>query len=123
MTLRNNLYTVTDRCEADGVYAYSLVLNADCVIYQAHFPGQPITPGVCIVQMVQELLEDAVGKRLSVCCVKNAKFLAVMHPTGQTVSVTLSHIKMEGETYSVQALVAEQGGTNYAKISLQATVA
>ena len=58
MQLRNNLYTVTEK-KVDGLTGYfELALTPSCFIYQAHFPSEPITPGVCIVQMGTELLED-----------------------------------------------------------------
>ena len=33
-------------------------LNPDHEIYRAHFPGNPITPGVCIVQIISEVLGE-----------------------------------------------------------------
>lgn len=57
-----------------------VVLHADHAIYQAHFPGQPITPGVCLLQMARELMEDCCAERLCINSVKNAKFLAVVSP-------------------------------------------
>ena len=45
MQLRNNLYTVTEKM-VDGLTGYfELALTPSCFIYQAHFPGEPITPG------------------------------------------------------------------------------
>ena len=37
-------------------------LLPDNVIYKAHFPEKPITPGVCIVQMAVELFARCVAK-------------------------------------------------------------
>ena len=57
MTLKNKLYTITDMEHEGGTARFSLNLNAAHEIYEAHFPGEPVTPGVCLVQMAGELLE------------------------------------------------------------------
>ena len=51
------------------------------MIYQAHFPGNPITPGACIIQIAQELYEQLCGHSVEILEVKNAKFLKTMTPS------------------------------------------
>ena len=50
--LEGSLYTVISR--SDGTATVRLL--PECPIYQAHFPGFPITPGVCLVQTALELM-------------------------------------------------------------------
>ena len=126
MQLRNNLYTVT-RKEVDGLTGqFTLALNPSCFIYQAHFPGEPITPGVCIVQMGQELLEDLLGEalqkkvELEIRKVKNVKFLSVISPTETTViayQMKKVEISEDGSEVKAQMVVAS-GDEAKAKISL-----
>lgn len=59
---------------------FHIRMNPDHFIYRAHFPGNPITPGVCIVQIVTELLETLLEERLSLCEVKNLKFVDILSP-------------------------------------------
>ena len=98
MILKNSLYTI-ESAEMSGTEArYVIKLNAGHFIYQAHFPGEPITPGVCIVQIAKELLEETVGRKLQVVKVKNVKFLSVVTPT-QSTDVMFQLVKiMEDET-------------------------
>ena len=98
---------------------YELELNPECFIYQAHFPGEPITPGVCIMQIGKEVLEDALGKNLQVTAVKNIKFLSVISPKENT-SVIYQFKKVEwsenGQDVKAQ-LVVVAGEEAKAKIS------
>lgn len=55
MQLKNNLYKIIRKEGVGPVVNYAIELIPSCVIYAAHFPGEPITPGVCIVQMGKEL--------------------------------------------------------------------
>ncbi|MGM9809608.1 MAG: hypothetical protein ACI30J_01905 [Paludibacteraceae bacterium] len=36
---------------------FRVALNADCEVYQGHFPGEPVCPGVCNIQMIKECAE------------------------------------------------------------------
>ena len=91
--------------EEDGSHLFALRLNPAHVIYQAHFPGEPITPGVCILQMGVELLSEALGCPLEVTGFKNVKFLQVLSPLG-TPSLTgrISGIVRDGAQVSAQCL-------------------
>lgn len=91
MQLRNKLYKVIQKDSAGLKGSFVLELNPSCFIYQAHFPGEPITPGVCIVQMGKELLEELLGEvwqrkvETEITKVKNVKFLSVISPNESTV--------------------------------------
>ncbi len=59
MKLIDNLYSINAR-EFDNMgdkAIFGISLNADNVIYKAHFPSNPITPGVCLIQMALEITE------------------------------------------------------------------
>lgn len=57
-----------------------LRLNAAHPIYQLHFPGTPITPGLCLVKMLGELLERKTGSRLELKKIVNLKFIRPLSP-------------------------------------------
>ena len=119
MKLKNNLYTIKNK-QLDGLTgSYELELNPSCFIYQAHFPGEPITPGVCIMQMGKEVLEDALGKTLQVASVKNIKFLSIISPKETTnIIYQLKKVELSEDGQSVKAqLVVMAGDEAKAKIS------
>ena len=120
MQLKNNLYTIVGR-EGDATAAtFRLALHPECFIYKAHFPGQPITPGVCIVQTVAELMEEMTGKRLHVVFVKNVKFLSVISPddtTGLTCQISRVAWADDAREVKAQATVSTLTETK-AKVSL-----
>ncbi len=55
-------------------------LNAEHPIFQGHFPGNPVTPGVCMLQICKELTEEATQKSLTIKSCKNIKFTALINP-------------------------------------------
>jgi 3-hydroxymyristoyl/3-hydroxydecanoyl-(acyl carrier protein) dehydratase len=42
-----------------GSISAVLDINRDCEIFKGHFPGQPIAPGACMLQIVKDILEKA----------------------------------------------------------------
>jgi 3-hydroxyacyl-[acyl-carrier-protein] dehydratase len=80
MILKNNLYVIEGQQSVEGTVSYDIRLQPDHTIYKAHFPGEPITPGVCVIQIAKELLEEHLQRPLAIKAVKNVKFLAVVSP-------------------------------------------
>lgn len=118
MKLQNDLYSIISRTSGEGGCDFTIELNPQHFIYKAHFPGEPITPGVCIMQIAKELLEEAVSQRLTLSCVKNIKFLRIISPSEITVlDYSLTKIVTEGDTVKVQVNVLS-GEDVYAKLSL-----
>src|SRR5690554_3749133 len=55
-------------------------LHKDHEIFKGHFPGNPVMPGVCMIQMIKELTEEATGKDLFLAVSSNIKFMAIINP-------------------------------------------
>ncbi len=111
MRLNGDLFKVESRMEGlpEGQSGFNIILNPDNLIYKAHFPGQPVTPGVCILQMLQELLSVQEGKQLFIKNIKNAKFISMMSPvTDSRVSVLFSSVTPEEGGIKAQGVVARR---------------
>lgn len=76
----DGLYTI-EMLHADGFGSDFVVsLNPSNVIYSAHFPSVPVTPGACLVEIVRKAACLSVGRDLKVSCMKNVKFLKTVDP-------------------------------------------
>lgn len=118
MKLLDNLYKITSVVKADSFCDYVIALNAEHFIYKAHFPGEPITPGVCIMQIAMELLEEYAGRELQLSSARNIKFLKVIIPV-QTPVLTCRIQKAVFEEGLLKAQMSiEAQGETFAKLSL-----
>lgn len=116
MKLQDNLYRIIEQNDSSA----QVELLADCIIYKAHFPGRPVTPGVCIIGMAGDLLEGLTGMQLSLIEVINAKFLAVIDPR-EMPSVTYTFSKLVHDDAAATLRVAASvtaGDTVCSKLSL-----
>ncbi|MDO4727454.1 MAG: 3-hydroxyacyl-ACP dehydratase [Bacteroidota bacterium] len=55
-------------------------LNAKHEVFKGHFPDNPVTPGVCMMQIIKELSEKILGERLFLTSASNVKFMAIINP-------------------------------------------
>ena len=119
MVLQDNLYTILSQQQEDGHHVFHLRLHPEWPIYKSHFPAHPITPGVCIIQTVQELLQRLMHRRLTLVQAKNVKYLAIISPEETTeLTVTFSLIEEQPDgSLKLQAQVAS-GETLCTKLSL-----
>ena len=83
----NNLYKIIDKVYYGEEALVTIELDSDSVIYKAHFPGNPITPGACIVEMGREIASLILEKDLLLEKADNIKFLMGIHPV-ETPRVT-----------------------------------
>ena len=118
MKLLDSLYSIVSESAGDSSHSYLIRLNADHFIYRAHFPGEPITPGVCIMQTALELTSLACGLELELSNVKNIKFLKVISPNEvKLITYSLSKLLVEEDEVKVQVSVGAEEEI-YAKLSL-----
>lgn len=75
-----------------------LQLNPDHNIFKGHFPGQPVVPGVCQVQMIKEILETALGNSLQLKTADHIKFLSIIIPDHTSaIKAVITYAEEENE--------------------------
>jgi 3-hydroxyacyl-[acyl-carrier-protein] dehydratase len=107
--LKNDFYTVK-RAEITGSKAvFCIALNAEHKIYQGHFPGMPVVPGVCQMQIAKELLAVALGQDVAAYKARDIKFLNMMDPskTGD-LTLQLDYTENTG-SWAVSGLITGDG--------------
>src|SRR5665647_1065209 len=95
--LENSFYTVEKTESFENTFRIGVVLNPSHEIYKAHFPGNPITPGVCLLQMALELLNAKFERNLRLIEAKNIKYLKVINPLENPKIEFVIHYKTEND--------------------------
>ncbi|MEE4198153.1 MAG: hydroxymyristoyl-ACP dehydratase [Bacteroidales bacterium] len=79
--LLDNFYTIKEINSSDKENSkVEIELNKTHEIYQGHFPDNPVVPGVCLTQIIHELVETIVKKELHLSYASNIKFMAIVNP-------------------------------------------
>lgn len=110
--LLNDFFKIT-KIESAEKYIVSIEMNSKHRIYDGHFPGNPVAPGVCLTQMVKETVEHILNKKLTMVTGDNIKFTAVLNPeVNKNVTMTLTiKTKENGLLYADASIAAE--GTSF----------
>jgi len=80
MMLIEGLYTVNNLERIASEVNAKIKLNASHKIFKGHFPGNPIMPGVGMLQILKELMEEVLKKELFLQTATNIKFMAKINP-------------------------------------------
>jgi 3-hydroxyacyl-[acyl-carrier-protein] dehydratase len=117
MKLVNDFYHIISTETADGTLRYKVRLNPAHPLYLVHFPGNPITPGVCLVQMATEILEQEYHQTLLLSKADSIKFKKIIGSSEQPTFVFTKTV-IEGDELSTRVSI-EEGQVQYVKMSLR----
>ena len=117
MRLENSLYSIKSAAVEESRALFHIALNGEHFIYKAHFPGSPITPGVCLCQIVCELAEKIKVRELKLHQVKNIKFLTPVSPREVTELDAELECRDSGEFTTLKATLSANG-ERYTKLSI-----
>ena len=82
--LLNNFFEIKEKVATKSgekvIVSSRIAINKAHPIFKGHFPGQPVVPGVCMIQMVKEILESHLSIKLLLTSAANIKFLSVINP-------------------------------------------
>jgi len=87
-------------------FQVKIELNDKHGIFKGHFPGNPVVPGVCIIQIVKEILTVVLKRKLHLSEGNNIKFISVIKPEINKILNIDYNIKKENNIFRVSALIS-----------------
>ena len=118
MNFLDNLFILESIDDTDTGFTAKLRCNAAHLVYQAHFPGNPITPGACLLKTAGEVLQQKLGRPLYLKATKNIKYLNVLVPKeGKEVCFNFSSFAEIENGCKAQVVIADETVV-YSKMSL-----
>ena len=114
--LLQDFFRIIDIDITDNEAFIKLELNSEHPIFQGHFPGYPITPGVCVTQMAVDLFSHIFQQEYKIHQAKSIKFINIIKPNETSIcDYKLSWEKLDSQEYRLKTLVTH-GDTIYAKM-------
>lgn len=80
MVLKDFYKVLSKEKTTDSKYSITILVNEEHEIFKGHFPGNPIMPGVCMIQIIKELTEKITESTLMIQTLANVKFMALINP-------------------------------------------
>ncbi|MDR1553770.1 MAG: hypothetical protein LBS69_09965 [Prevotellaceae bacterium] len=117
MILKDKFFTIEKQNLANDKAYFRIKWNVENSIYKAHFPNNPITPGVCLIQTAVELFSILKGIDFNIKTLKNVKFTAPVNPLEFPETDFLFEFAENENAWQIKALVKENE-TVFAKMSM-----
>lgn len=107
--LKGDFYNIDTQEYRPGKIRAVIRFNPGHPVFQGHFPGNPVVPGACMVQLVKEFMEEGTTLRLRITSAPSIKFLSVINPL-ENIPVSLAaDYSVQEKVHTVQAsLFSEQ---------------
>jgi 3-hydroxyacyl-[acyl-carrier-protein] dehydratase len=95
----------------DNTIHVSILLNKNHDIFNGHFPNNPITPGVCMIQAIKEIAQTQVNSLLFIHKISNVKFTALINPNVNPDLILELSLINENNTIKVKNITKFTDGT------------
>ncbi len=106
--LIKDYYTIENVLKQDdGIVRFDISQNADCSVYEGHFPGEPVSPGVCNIQMVKECAEQVAGKSLFLNNLQQCRLTTLVTPLAHPQVEVKILLEEKGEAYKLKATIGK----------------
>jgi len=110
MMLVTGLYQVKEFTGNTTGFEATVLLDESHPIFRGHFPGNPILPGVCSLQVIQELLETHLDKKLWLTSSSNVKFLAIINPKENPSLHLTCQVTESAESVKIKSTISIASG-------------
>ena len=104
MKLLNDFFEILQSSVVDSKFISTIKLNPEHIVYIGHFPGHPVTPGVIQLQIVHELLELHLDRKLKLRKMPKCKFLKILNPTDTPQLEIHIELKKEEQLINIKAI-------------------
>jgi 3-hydroxyacyl-[acyl-carrier-protein] dehydratase len=104
MSATNDLFNFDKIEHQQSAILVMLSVCKDSRILKGHFPGHPVVPGACMLQVVKEVLENSFNRPLILKKADQLKFMAMIDPSNtQTVQLDIDYKSLEDGSLAVNA--------------------
>lgn len=104
MLLQSNFYSIKSFAAEGKDIKATICINPAHAIFEGHFPGQPVVPGVCMIQIIKELAAQHMHAAIQLTSAAQVKFLQLLIPeSGQDIQVQISLKDPVEEVYAFAA--------------------
>ncbi len=114
--LLHSFFKIVETSREDDKTVVIVQLEKQHSIYEGHFPGNPVAPGVCLIQMIREVIELLKDQKLMLAEADEIKFLNIVNP----LMVDALRIEIKNRPKSENPLafniVINDGQTTYLKM-------
>lgn len=114
---QNSLYRIDTVDRGD----YSVSFDGHHRIFASHFPGKPVLPGACIIEMTRQMASDYFGSSLDIIRCRMVKFLKMIEPEEVSSAVfSFGTIEDKPDTVRISTIVrSDDSSIIFARLDME----
>ena len=101
-------YTIENFKQSADRVDVQIRFNPDHEVYAGHFPEQAVVPGVIQLQLIKELVEKSIKKKLQISEMTFAKFLNTIIPTNRPLFDFEISYQEDGQQLRVSTTIKDE---------------
>lgn len=111
--MSDKLFTIEKIEEiSGGKWSSEISINKNSLVFEGHFPGQPVLPGVFMLEIIASFLSEITGGSRKLIEGENIKFLSVLDPRADAeITASMSFTVSEERIYNVKSELSGNGKT------------
>ncbi len=102
----DEIFQIVNLTHEEQKITATLAINQASSIFNGHFPGQPVVPGACMLQLVKDIIEKSLNNPLRLKKADNLKFINMITPDSIELQLELSYKLNEQEVNVVAKLTS-----------------
>lgn len=111
MILKDSFYRINALNFEENVLEAQISIDPKHTIFDGHFPGNPVTPGVVQLEMVKEILGTHFNKTIQLKTLATSKFLAVLNPENTPdAALKMTITEQEDQSLKVSGQISTSEG-------------
>lgn len=111
-------YKVVQQVNGDQDYTFDIEIDIDHPVFEGHFPGQPVLPGVLQLKLIVDMCQLALGQSLKLKEILLAKYLHFIDPRQSPAIQVIVQIKSTDEGHIVYGQLKDYK-TIFSKIQIK----
>ncbi|MGJ8591510.1 MAG: 3-hydroxyacyl-ACP dehydratase [Aquaticitalea sp.] len=117
--LLDDFYKVKDLKSLDD-HSFEMIvkLHENHKIFKGHFPNFPVTPGVAMLQIIKNGLENHLDESLQIQSSSQIKFLNLVNPSEQSILIFNIGYTIENELFKVKNTTTFEDGSSVLKCNV-----
>ena len=107
--LKDDLYKIQQINEENNSIHAVIELNELHEIFKGHFPGQPVLPGACMLQMTKEILETFFNNKLQLLKADDIRFTVMVDPNEtKQLKFLIQYKRAETQLINISAKILKE---------------
>lgn len=103
-----DFYSIKQIVSEGNTHTATVSLNKEHTVYSGHFPGSPVTPGVCTLQIIKECAQEITGYRLTTTGIASSKFVGMIIPDRDSQLTVRLTLEPNNDSWSCKADVSTE---------------